>query len=109
LLKYEDNDTVLHNSYSSITDKGHGMLCIIDGVNFAIIWGNFSVYLFDPHSRDNCGQITDNGRSVLSKCFTLHNVESYIKEIYVLRGQEMYSWLMRILSSVKKVNKFGHG
>jgi len=65
-------------------------MCIISGVSFAIIWGNRSVYLFDPHSRSIYGQIDPNGKSVLLKFSTLQNVESYIKEIYVPLGQTMY-------------------
>jgi len=90
VLKDENNDSVLYTAHLSNSDQGHGMLCIISGVSFSIIWGNSSVYLFDPHSRDIRGQITDNGRSVLLKFQTLHNVESYIKEVYVPQGQEMY-------------------
>jgi len=90
LLKDGDNDIALQNSYSSASDKGHGMLCIISGVSFAIIWGNSSVYLFDPHSRDNKGQVRDNGSSMLLEFLTLRYVENYIKEIYVPREQEMY-------------------
>jgi len=84
------NDTVLHNSYSLVSDKGHGMLYIINDVSFTVIWGNSSIYLFDPHSRDNSGQIVDNGSSVLLNFCTIRNVESYIKEIYVPQGLEIY-------------------
>jgi len=49
-----NNDSAAHLSNS---DQGLEMLCIISGVSFSIIWGNSSLYLFDPHSRDNRGQI----------------------------------------------------
>jgi len=36
ILKYSDDDSVLNTFYnSSDSDKGHGMLCIINGVSFA--------------------------------------------------------------------------
>jgi len=65
------------------------------------------IYLFDPHSRDNRGQITDSGRSVLLKFQTLHNVENYIKEIYVPQGQEMYleTQYFRIITTEDVTNK----
>jgi len=76
ILKYADDDSVLNTFYnSSDSDKGHGMLCIINGVSFAIIWEN-SVYLFDLHSRDNHGNITENDTSVLLKFEALQNVEN---------------------------------
>jgi len=91
VLRDEDNYSVLHASYnSSDSDKGHGMLCITSGVSFAIIWANSSVYLFDPHSRNNCGQIIDDGTSVLLKFPSLQDAENYIKEIYVPPEQERY-------------------
>jgi len=46
--------------------------------------------LFDPHSRNNSGQITENGSSVLLKFNALQSVENYIKDIHVSPGQEMY-------------------
>jgi len=36
-LNHENNDSVLYRSFSSDSDKGHGMMCIISGVSFAII------------------------------------------------------------------------
>jgi len=60
-------------------------------------WCKFCHYLgkllslfIDPHSRSRIGQIEQNGKSVLLKFYALQNVESYIKEIYVPPGQEMF-------------------
>jgi len=50
-LTHANNYSVLHSSFATDSDKGHGMMCIISGVSFAIIWGNSAFYLFDPHSR----------------------------------------------------------
>jgi len=81
VLRNENNESVLYSSYSSDSNKGHEMLCIISGVSFAIIWRNSSVYLFDPHSRSNYGQIIQNGKSVLLEFSTFRDVESYIREM----------------------------
>lgn len=88
-IQFDNNNaSVLRAALSSSSfDKGHGMVCIISGISFSIIWGNPQVYLFDPHSRSNCGQITESGTSVLLKFDSLNKVENHIKEIYVPPGQ----------------------
>ncbi|XP_057297689.1 uncharacterized protein LOC130628722 [Hydractinia symbiolongicarpus] len=85
-----DDSTSLRTFHnSSDSHKGQGMVGIISGVSFAIVWDHPQIYLFDPHSRTSLGQITEQGTSVLLKFDSLQHVESYIREIYVTPGEAM--------------------
>ena len=58
-------------------------MCVTGGFSFAILWERSCVYIFDSHSRNEFGEISENGTSVLLKMTDLAAVESYIKHIYL--------------------------
>ena len=55
---------------------------ISSGYIFGIIWGKDCVYLFDSHSKDYEGNISQNGSAILMKYENLDNLQDYIKLIY---------------------------
>ena len=61
---------------------GSGALLIIGGYIFGLLWGKNCVYLFDSHSKDYDGDISQNGSAFLMKFKTLDDLEDYIKLIY---------------------------
>ena len=44
-------------------------------------------YIFDSHSRDNIGQASENGSSVLLKFFTIEHVLSFITTTYLVNSE----------------------
>ena len=52
------------------------------GYVIGIIWGRQCFYLFDSHSKDGHGNISQNGTAVLLKFGSLNDLERYIKLIY---------------------------
>ena len=49
---------------------------------FPDLFGEECVYLFDSHSKDHEGNISQNGSAVLMKFETLDDFQDYIKLIY---------------------------
>ena len=66
----------------SCLNIGSGALLIISGYIFGLIWGKECVYLFDSHSNDYEGNISQNGSTILMKFETLDDLQDYIKLIY---------------------------
>ena len=46
------------------------------------LFGKKTVYLFDSHSRDCEGNISQNGSAILMKTESLNDLQDYIKLIY---------------------------
>ena len=67
---------------STCSNHGKGALLIISGYVLGIIWGRNCFYLFDSHSKDGEGNVSQNGTAVLLKFDTFSNLEEYIKQIY---------------------------
>ena len=59
-----------------------GELLIISGFTFGSFWGKDCVYLFDSHSKDYEGKISQNGSAILMKFETLKDFQNNIKLIY---------------------------
>ena len=59
-----------------------GALLIISGYIFGLIWGKECVYLFDSHSKDYEGNISQNESAILMKFETMDDLRDYIKLIY---------------------------
>ena len=55
----------------SCLNIGSGALLIISCYIFGLIWGKECVYLFDSHSKDYEGNISQNGSVILMKFETL--------------------------------------
>ena len=68
---------------ASCLNIGSGALPMISsGYIFGIIWGKDCVYLFDSHSKDYEGNISQNGSAILMKFENLDDLQDYIKPIY---------------------------
>ena len=62
---------------------GSGALPMISsGYIFGIIWGKDCVYLFDSHSKDYEGNISQNRSAILMKFKNLDDLQDYIKLVY---------------------------
>ena len=90
LFQHNVASSILSTSYDRSDQRGNGLIFVISGFMFSLIWDNSSVYLFDSHSRDKNGQISAFGTSVLLKFKSLNDVETYIKETYVQQGSFCY-------------------
>ena len=66
----------------SCLNIGSGALLIISGYIFGLIYRKECVYLFDSHSKDYKGNISQNGSAILTKFETLDELQDYIKLIY---------------------------
>ena len=73
IMKHTEN--FLSGSYHSNINNGNGFLLFIDGFTLAIIWNKANFFLFDSHSRNKDGQISENGTSVLLKFKSMNAVE----------------------------------
>ena len=73
----------ISNSYNSLQDIGTGLLFLIDGFTFSVIWSKSGFYVFDSHSRDSESFQIPNGTSVLLRFRTLSRVEKYILDAYL--------------------------
>ena len=67
---------------STCSNHKKGTLLIISSYVLGIIWGRNCFYLFDSHSKDGEGNISQNGTAVLLKFDTFSNLEECIKQIY---------------------------
>ena len=67
---------------STCSNHGKDALLIISGYVLEIIWGRNCFYLFDCHSKDGEGNISQNGTAVSLKFDTFSNLEEYIKQIF---------------------------
>ena len=67
---------------STCSTHRKGALLIISSYVLGIIWGRNCFYLFDSHSKDGEGNISQNGTAVLLKFDTFSNLEECIKQIY---------------------------
>ena len=52
---------------NSAQQIGTGALLIVNNYILGQIWGNDSIYLFDPHSKGQYGNISSSGTAVLLK------------------------------------------
>ena len=48
-----------------------------------LIRGNDSIYLFDSHRKDEKGNLSSSGTTVLLTFDMLHSLENYIKSVYL--------------------------
>ena len=75
---------LLEGSYKE-NNTGNGLIFFISGYTFPLIWSKSAFFLCDSHSRDEKGYITSNGTSVLLKFKSLHDVQNYITEVYLVQ------------------------
>ena len=88
MLENETGCLSIHNQSNFLQDmrkkcvSGDGLLFIIHGYTFSVLWNKRNYFLFDPHSRDEEGAIVPNGTCVLLKFSSLSQLQKYIFEIY---------------------------
>ena len=86
IMKYT-TERFLTQSFNSEENNGDGFLLFIDGFTMSVIWNKAYFFLFDSHSRNIDGKISENGSSILLKFRSLNAAEKYIKEIYFSNKQ----------------------
>ena len=64
-----------------------GSIFLIQGMCLAIIPFTSHYYLFDSHSRDNIGQASENGSSVLLKFLIIEHILNFITTTYLENSQ----------------------
>ena len=78
------NESFLQISDHFNSNSGRsGMIFIIGGFTFSIIYTSAGVYVFDSHSRDDNGFPSPTGTSVLMKFRSLRETEEYIRQVYL--------------------------
>ena len=90
-IEYLNNHTRLVNCdgrfmgevLDEAVDTGSGLLIIINGYTFSVIWSKQDFYIFDSHSRSATGMKVPNGTAVLLKFRSLKEVEKYIDHLYL--------------------------
>ena len=73
--------------YSFKKFSSTGSIFFIQGMCFAIIPLSSHSYTFDSHSRDNIGQVSENGLSVLLKFLTIEHVLNFIPTTYLVNSE----------------------
>ena len=78
-----------NNNHFNANSSGNGIIFIMAGFSFAVIWSENGCYLFDSHSRDINGFLSPIGTSVLLKFGSAHEVQKYIREVYFAQASNM--------------------
>ena len=66
----------------NVQQIGTGALLIVNDYILDLIWGNYSIYLFDSHSKNENGNVSSSGTAVLIKFDRLLSLENYIRSVY---------------------------
>ena len=77
------------NIHKSEVNKGNGFLFIFNSVTISVIWNKAYFFLFDSHSRDASGNISENGTSVLLQFRSLTAIEKYVRSVYMKNNDYM--------------------
>ena len=78
-----------NNNHFNVNGSGNGIIYIMSGFSFAVIWSENGCYLFDSHSRDINGFPSPRGMSVLLKFGSVYEVQEYIREVYFTQASNM--------------------
>ena len=93
LLRRSANETFLCvTDYFNLHPNKSGLIFLIGGFSFLIIYTTGAVYVFDSHSRDRNGFASPSGTSILMKFRSLVDVEGYIRQVYLINNnnEELY-------------------
>ena len=82
---YNIDSTSLLQLYGNCLNTGSGALFFLNNYTFSLIWNKQAFYLFDAHSRDKDGLITPDGTSILLKFKSLHEIQNYLVEAYLVK------------------------
>ena len=93
------------NSYSPISflkpqnesSAYDGAIFFIKGLCISLIYQKRAIYLFDSHSRNNCGQPIPNGFSALIKFKRTKDVEQFIVSTYLNQSDYQVQYEMQFL------------
>ena len=83
----EVHATLLKNLVQNPESQSTGSIFFIQGMCFAIVTFSSHYYTFDSHSRDNIGQASGNGSSVLLKFLTIEHVLNFITTTYLVNSE----------------------
>ena len=92
ITKNESENFLQVSEYFNSNPSRSGLIFIIDGFTFAIIYSDRGVYVFDSHSRDENGFASPTGASVLLKFRTLADIEEYIRHVYLENNNNPQSY-----------------
>ena len=94
----QNNTGFISASCNSLLDTGTGILFLINGFTFSIIWGKSTFNVFDSHSRDFEGFTSPNGTSVLLQFRSVHAVEKYILDAYISNANNIVQYEMQYVN-----------
>ena len=78
-----------NNNHFNKNSSDNGIIFIMAGFSFAVIWSENGCYFFDSHSRDINGFPSPVGTSVLLKFGSVYEVQEYIREVYLAKASKM--------------------
>ena len=67
---------------NSVQHIGTGALLIVNNYILGLIWGNYSIYLLDSHSKNENDNLSISGTAVLLKFDSLYSLENYVRLVY---------------------------
>ena len=76
-------------NHFNANSSGNGIIFIVAGFSFAVIWSGNGCYLFDSHSIDINGFPSPIGTPVLLKFGSVYEVQGYIREVYFAQASNM--------------------
>ena len=79
--------TLSENLVQNPDSQSTGSIFFIHGMCFSIIPFSSHYYIFDSHSRDSIGQVSENGSSVLLKFLTIEHVLNFITTTYLVNSE----------------------
>ena len=79
--------TLLKNLVQNPESQSTGSNVFIQGRCFAIIPFSSHYYIFDSHIRDNIGQASENGSSVLHKILNIEHALNFITTTYLVDSE----------------------
>ena len=88
ILSRRENVAFFAESIKNSKDIGNGALFLTNGYTCAIIWSKQYYFIFDPHSHDQNGHISDGGYSALLKFRSATALQHYIRQTYLFNMDE---------------------
>ena len=80
--EFVSKDTAVNFVSKELLTSNCGAILVISGYSVAIIFQQGKFHVFDPHSRDQSGNVVQNGTSVLMQFLSLQQIRHYIQQMY---------------------------